>query len=355
MFARAEAHFSSLHRSVRNMPMNNNQKVQSAAARLAKLPVVRSACITLSVLYSDTKCSHPSLRSVCEVLEGSVTAIGTAACGRVSPVIQKLEPQISIANEVACNTLDWLETTFPALHTPTEQIVAAAKTKMHKIQAVVSVAANGTVDCAQHTVTWLMGRLHQADDQADLPLVERALSVASVGLDSALIMSEALMDQVLPPTEEEEVHLLEGFEATAVTRGHPAQLVSLAAKLCKRTHHMVGSKMRPVQFMENLCRSSGQDLKTSWATLSWSLRRLPQCLQHQLVSVFFFISQMYYLCCPPSQHQSDQDRSREAAKTSTHRDLFQAHPEAIATCRKRKPTKTPLFGSGCNVKGFVRR
>ncbi len=69
------------------------QKVQSAAARLAKLPVVRSACTKLSVLYIDTKCSHPNLKSACEVLESSVTAIGAAACDRVSHVIVKLEPQ----------------------------------------------------------------------------------------------------------------------------------------------------------------------------------------------------------------------------------------------------------------------
>ncbi|TMS23560.1 Perilipin-2 [Larimichthys crocea] len=149
----------------RNMPLNNNsQKVQTAAARLAMLPVVRSACTKLSVLYIDTKCNHPNLKSVCEGLESSVTAI-------VSPVIVKLEPQISIANDVACKSLDWLETTFPGIHAPTEE----------------------------HTVTWLMGRVQQADDQADRPFVERAISVASTGLDSALNVSEALMDQVLPP------------------------------------------------------------------------------------------------------------------------------------------------------------
>lgn len=57
----------------------------SAAARLAQLPVVHSACVKLSLMYTDTKGSHPKLRSVCEVLESSVTAL-------LSPVIVKLEP-----------------------------------------------------------------------------------------------------------------------------------------------------------------------------------------------------------------------------------------------------------------------
>ncbi|XP_070768685.1 perilipin-2-like [Enoplosus armatus] len=337
------------------MPMNNNQKVQTAASRLAKMPVLRSACTKLSVLYIDTKCSHPNLRSVCELLESSVTAVGTVACDRVSPVIVKLGPQISIANDVACKSLDWLETAFPVLHTPTEQIVASAKNKMHEIQDVVNIAANGTVDCVQHMVTWLMGRIQQvddqADDQADQSLVERTISMASVGLDSALIMSEALMDRVLLPTEEdkaEEAHLLESFEAATLGRSYPVRLVSLAAKLCRRTYHMVGSKMQSVQVMENL--------QTSWLTLAWSIEELPQYVQHQLVSLFLLISQMYYLSCPPSQRQPDKDkRCLNAAETSTQKDVVQVHPQATATCRKRKTTKMSVFDHGCNVKGCVSR
>lgn len=83
------------------------------------------------------------------------------------------------------------------------QIVATVKNKMHEIQDVVSIAANGSVDCVHMAVTWLMGRIQEADDQADQPLLERAISVASTGLDSALIMSEALMDRMLPPAEED--------------------------------------------------------------------------------------------------------------------------------------------------------
>ncbi|XP_035515785.1 perilipin-2-like isoform X2 [Morone saxatilis] len=292
------------------MPMNNNQKVQSAAARLAKLPVVYSACTKLSVLYINTKHSHPNLRSVCEGLESSVAAI-------VTPVCVKLEPHMSIAIDVACKGLDWLETAFPVLHMPTEQIVATAKNKMHEIQDVVSIAANGTVDCVQHTVTWLMAVRQQGDNQADQPLVERVITVASVGLDSALIMSEVLMDRVLPPTEEEEeeeAHLLEGFEAATVRRRYPARLASLTVKLCRRTFHVVGSKMPSIQ--------------------------------------------MYNLNYPPSQHQDDKDRRcLNAAETSpTHKDVVSAHPQTTPSSgQKRRPAKMSPFNNGYNVKGCVRR
>lgn len=68
---------------------------------------------------------------------------------------------------------------------------------MHEIQEVVSIAANGSVDCVQLAVARLVS------DQAERPLVARAIGVAVMGLDSALSTSEALMDRVLPPTEEE--------------------------------------------------------------------------------------------------------------------------------------------------------
>ncbi|XP_071361375.1 perilipin-2-like isoform X2 [Trachinotus anak] len=237
-----------MSQSVPNMPMNNNQKAQSAAARLVKLPLVRSACSKLSVLYTDTKCSHPNLKTMFEVLENSVTA----ACDRASPVMVKLEPQISTANDVACISLDWLETTFPVLHTPTEQIAATARNKMHEIQDVVSIAVTGTMDCVQHTVAWVMERMQQVDEGTNQTLVERAIRVSGVGLDSALSMSEALIDRVLPPTERDNeetaaVQLVKGFEAATLRRNYPVRLVSLSAKLCRRTYHMAGAKMHSVQ------------------------------------------------------------------------------------------------------------
>lgn len=61
------------------------QRSPNAAARLAALPLVASARTRLSIVYSGTKCSHPSLRSVCERLERCVTVV-------LSPVVDTLEP-----------------------------------------------------------------------------------------------------------------------------------------------------------------------------------------------------------------------------------------------------------------------
>ncbi|XP_071753124.2 perilipin-2-like [Centroberyx gerrardi] len=357
------------------MPRNNNFS-QNAVVRLTKLPMVHSACATLSVLYLDTKCSHPSLKSVCEVLENGVTSIGSVAYDSVSPVIIKLEPQISIANHVACKGLDWLETAFPVLQKPTEKIAASAKNKMLEVKDLASIAGNGTVDCVQHAVTWVTGRMQQAtdptrkmadDDGVDQSLVKKAISVASLGLDSALSVTEALMDQLLPPSEEdreEEAKTVKSFEAATGGTSYPVRLVSLTAKLCRRTCHKVGATMHTVKVMESLSSSTVlvQHLQTSWLTLAWSLHGLPQHLQHRAVCLLFFVSQMYNLSRPISQHNLP-DRVRGSlsaalaylAPNSPLNSMPPVQPQARSNGRMRRPAKTSGFGNGRNAKGYAHR
>ncbi|XP_007551856.1 perilipin-2-like [Poecilia latipinna] len=344
------------------MPVNNNNQkvVPNAAARLIKLPVVRSACATLSVLYSDAKSSNPGLRSLCEALESGVTALSTAACTRASPVIVKLEPQISIANNFACKGLDWLETSFPVLLSPPDEVVAAAKSKVNRIRAVVGIAAGGTVVTVQHTVTWVISRLNQVDNIENQSMVERAISMASMGLDSALTVSEALVDQVLPLPEEgrieEETHLVEGFEASVRSGSYSVRMMKLTAKVCWRTYHMVGSKIHFVQITEFISRPTTlvQDLQTSCRTLVWNLQGLPQHFQHQAVSVFLFFSQMRNLSSPSSHQEQTRHGSHFRAAEGSPPSKELACSQSTPALRMR-PTKTSVFENGCVVKGCVRR
>lgn len=132
---------------------------------------------------------------------------------------------VSIANEVACKSLDWLETAIPMLHTPTEQVtcrprcdsqptvslpavvslpqlVATARKKMAEVQDVVSIAASGSADCVSMGVAWLKVRLEVAQVRGQ-PLVDGAVAAAAVGLETVLVASEALVDRMLPPTEDD--------------------------------------------------------------------------------------------------------------------------------------------------------
>lgn len=147
------------------------------------------------------------------------------------------------------------------------QVVASAKTKIHEIRGKVSIAASGTVECLQHTVSWIVTRMLPADGTTQ-SVAERALSLANVGLD----FSEALLDHVLPPTEEEngkriwtspvrqlgvslnadfvllletKAHLVEGFEGGSGRER--SRIVSLSVKLYRRTYHVVICKVQSFQ------------------------------------------------------------------------------------------------------------
>ncbi|KAM4583575.1 perilipin-2-like [Odontesthes bonariensis] len=342
------------------MPTNNNLKVPSAVARLAQLPMVLSARATLSVLYRDTKSINPNLNSMCDALESRVVAFSAAACTTVSPVIVKFEPQISIANNVACKSLDWLAISFPVLLSPTDQVVATAKNKMQEIHDVVSITAKGTVDCVQYAVRQVMSGILQADDGASKSLVERVVSFASVGLDSALSLSEALVDQVLPPSDkdkEDEAHLVEGFEGATHKGRYPERMLSLTTKLFKRTYQSAGSKIQTVQVMESVSRSTTlvQNLRSSWVGLICSLQELPQYLQYRAVSVFFFIAQMYNVSSLPSHKVQAKNGKRPGNATDTSSTcMVLARPQTTPAFRMR-PTRTFVFDSSCNVKGCVRR
>lgn len=330
--------------------MNNNLKLPSAASRLAQLPVVQSVCATVSVLYTETKCYNPNLKSVCEALETRVSALSIVAFTTISPVIIKFEPQISIANDVACKTLDWLATSFPVLLSPTDEVAAAAKNKMHEIQDVVGIVARGTLDCVQHTVTWVSSRMQ------DQSVVDRSISAASVGLYSALSLLEVLMDRALPPTaEDKELVRLEGFEVAAARGRNPERIVSLGTKLCRRTCLLVGSKIQTVK-VNSFSRSTllVQDLQSSCLSLVCSIQGLPQYLQHQAVAVFFFINQMCTLSCPPSPPEPTRRRGRPGNATGSPFYREPVYPQTTPALRMR-PSRTLVLDAGWNGKGYVRR
>ncbi|XP_077379606.1 perilipin-2-like isoform X2 [Festucalex cinctus] len=325
-----------------------SQNKQTATARVAQLPLVRSAYDNLTVLYGETKSSHANLKSVCEGLESGVTLFGSVALQRVSPVIVKLKPQVSFANDVACKSLDWLEATFPVLHTPTDQIVAGVRSKVLEVQDVVNIVAHGTVDCVQHAVTCMMARVQQPDDQS---LVGKAVSASSVGLDSALNISEALVDRMLPPPEKEKKEedvAVENSEVAALERRYSVRLMTLSITLCRRTIQLAGAKIHSTQIMEAFSASPGQlrILQTSWLALTWSLEKLPLHVQQQIVSAFFHFKQMYNLRVTqqsrPKQVESAQLGPVEPEESQSPHKGVKNHLRATFNWRVRGAASTSL-------------
>ncbi|NXJ16694.1 PLIN3 protein, partial [Odontophorus gujanensis] len=94
---------------------------QSVVTRVGSLPLVSSACSIVSSAYTSTKESHPYVHSVCNAAEKGVRTLTAAAVSGAQPILTKLEPQISTANEYACRGLDKLEEKLPILQQPTEK------------------------------------------------------------------------------------------------------------------------------------------------------------------------------------------------------------------------------------------
>lgn len=111
--------------------------------------------------------------------------------------------------------------------------------------------------------------------------------------------------------------------------------------------------------METLSASSGlvQELQTRWQTWFWSIQGLPQYVLHQLVSLFFYISQIYNLgCLPPQNGQPNKDRGSLNGEMSPLNEGVQRQPQASpATSRMRKPNKMPVWDKRCHVKGCISR
>uniref|UniRef100_A0A8B9T9M9 Perilipin n=1 Tax=Anas platyrhynchos TaxID=8839 RepID=A0A8B9T9M9_ANAPL len=118
---------------------------QSVVSRVANLALVSSARGAVSTAYASTKESHPYVRSVC----------AAAAVSGAQPLLTKLEPQISTANEYACKGLDKLEEKLPILQQPTEMVVAGTR-------ELVSSTVSGAVGLARGAVQGSVERTRRA-------------------------------------------------------------------------------------------------------------------------------------------------------------------------------------------------
>ncbi|NWX82566.1 PLIN1 protein, partial [Nothoprocta pentlandii] len=94
---------------------------ENVLQRVLQLPVVSSTCESLQRSYASTKEAHPLVASVCDVYERGVQGAGALAAWSVEPVVRRLEPQLAVANDLACRGLDHLQDKIPALQYPVDK------------------------------------------------------------------------------------------------------------------------------------------------------------------------------------------------------------------------------------------
>ncbi|XP_058528332.1 perilipin-2 isoform X1 [Ochotona princeps] len=230
----------------------------SVVTRVANLPLVSSTYALLSSVYVSTKDHHPCLKSVCEMAEKGVKTVTSVALTGALPLIQKLEPQIAVANTYACKGLDRIEEKLPILNQPTTQVVATAKDAVIGARDAVTTTVTGAKDSVASTITGVVDKTKGAvtgsvektksivNGSINTVLGSRMMQFVSTGMENALTKSELLVDQYLPLTEEElerEAKKVEGFD-TVQKPSYYVRLGSLSAKLRSRAYQQALDRVK---------------------------------------------------------------------------------------------------------------
>ncbi|NXG52481.1 PLIN2 protein, partial [Psilopogon haemacephalus] len=232
---------------------------QNIVSRVVNLPLVSSTYDMVSTAYVTTKDNHPYLKSVCEIAEKGVKTITSVAMTGAMPIIQKLEPQIVVANNYACIGLDKIEERLPILNQPTDKVVANAKDVVVGAREAVTTTVTGAKETVAHTITGVVGKTKEAmQDSVEMTksvvngsintvLGSRVVQLVSSGMDSALTKSETLVEQYLPLTEaelEKEAAKVEGFESGVQKPSYYVRLGSLSSKVRTRAYQQALNKVR---------------------------------------------------------------------------------------------------------------
>ncbi|XP_063814783.1 perilipin-2-like [Pseudophryne corroboree] len=227
---------------------------QNVVVRLINLPLVSSTYDMVSSAYIHTKDNHPYLKSMCNVAERSVKTITSVAVTSARPILQRLEPQIALANNIACIGLDKIEVKLPILYQPTDKVVSTASEAVLGVKDVVVQSISGVVGRTKGAVQDGVEMTKAAVNGGISTIMGSSVAqMVSNRVDAALTTSESLLEQYLPPTDEElvkESTKTEGFEVAAGKPSYYVRLGSLSTKARKRAYRQALTRVMDVK-----CRS----------------------------------------------------------------------------------------------------
>ncbi|XP_042336071.1 perilipin-3-like isoform X2 [Sceloporus undulatus] len=164
-------------------PTMEEQDQKNVAGRVASLPLVSSAYNMVSAAYTSTKESHPYMKSVCDAAEMGVKTIASAAASGAQPILSKLEPQISTANEYACKGLDKLEEKLPILQQPTDKIISDTKNLVTSTVTGAKDALTSTMTGAKDALSSTMTEMVDKTKEVVSGSVEMTKSAVSGGME----------------------------------------------------------------------------------------------------------------------------------------------------------------------------
>ncbi|NXL31894.1 PLIN1 protein, partial [Glaucidium brasilianum] len=188
----------------KNQTLQNGSAKENVLQRVLQLPVVSSTCESIQRTYASTKEAHPLMASVCEVYERGVQGASALAMWSVEPVVRRLEPQFTVANNLACRGLDHLEEKIPALQYPVDKLASELKgTISSPLQSAKSTIGNSVDKIMELAAEGFEATKSTVETTARYTRRNSVSQMAAAGVDTALGGLEKLMEYLLPEEDEE--------------------------------------------------------------------------------------------------------------------------------------------------------
>uniref|UniRef100_A0A8B9CP13 Perilipin n=1 Tax=Anser brachyrhynchus TaxID=132585 RepID=A0A8B9CP13_9AVES len=294
-----------------------------AVNRVTSLPLLNSAFNLVSSAYNHTKETHPCLSGVCNVAETVAAVAVGSVVGGAQPILNQLEPQIALVNEYACKGLNQLEENLPFLQQPADKAAQGAKELMtNKVTEAVDLSKH----IVEESVGLTKGAIQESVEITNAVVnnsVSKARAVGQAvagGVESVLGISEDLVDQYLPMTQEElgKLATAEGFGMASVEEQKQQQsyfvrLGSLSNKVRHRAYQHSLNKLQHVKqriqntlsqlqlainLIESVKKEVGQKLldgqeKLHQLWVDWSLTQPkgPQQIESRTLTMLHIITQ----------------------------------------------------------------
>ncbi|XP_034614931.1 perilipin-3-like [Trachemys scripta elegans] len=233
-------------------PEHGEEEQQNVLRRVASLPLVNSAYDLAASAYASTKESHPYVRSICDMAEKGVTSITNVAVSSAQPVVTKLEPEVTTAEECASEVPDKVEDNLPIPQQTADEVTSEAQELASSRLTDVKETMIRMVDMTKEAVQDSMKSTKSVvTDSMSTVVGSRMGQLAISGMEAVLEKSEELLDHYLPMTDEELAELAESVEGAEVSSAQPQEhrsyfvrLGSLSTKLRQRAYRSSLNKMR---------------------------------------------------------------------------------------------------------------
>uniref|UniRef100_A0A8C0J8R5 Perilipin n=1 Tax=Chelonoidis abingdonii TaxID=106734 RepID=A0A8C0J8R5_CHEAB len=241
-------------------PEHGEEEQQNVLRRVASLPLVNSACDLAATAYASTKESHPYVKSICDMAEKGVTSITNAAVSSTQPVVTKLEPEATTAEEGVSEVPDKVEENLPVLQQTADETQELASPRLTDVKETMIRVVDMTKEAVQDSMKTTKSVV---TDSMSTVVESRMGQLAISGMEAVLEKSEELLDHYLPMTEDELAELAEAVEGAEVSSSQPQEhrsyfvrLGSLSTKLRQRAYRYSLNKMRHTSqsIREALCQ-----------------------------------------------------------------------------------------------------